>query len=175
MAFIDKLALVSTFLFEKRIVDQRKEIERLRLELFWKDHSMACFTEAMGVANARVTACICETCAGICRDFDVDRDKAVHTTECKFARWFDETLVECDLLAVEQTSLHRPRVPIPPGPWRVLDGLQVDSHFVYQKKGTWICFCFGERALKATTKDDPELRKLARLMKILMASGVADE
>ena len=39
MSSIDKLALTSRLLYDERVIEQRKEIERLKVKLFFRDYT----------------------------------------------------------------------------------------------------------------------------------------
>ncbi len=172
MSSIDKLALVSRLLFEKRIIEQRQEIEELRLELFWKDHNTHALKRAMRVANTNNTSCICVCCSMSQRDRYVNRDEVDRSATCKFAPWFEKQLGRCGLVAVGQTSLHKHSTSYHDSLSRD-ECLKVDSHFVVGPTTDWMVFRFGERLWKATTADDPELRKLS-LLKMYLSEPETD-
>jgi hypothetical protein len=176
MSSIDKLSVVSQLLYDERIIEQRQEIERLRLQLFWKDHDMKRLTELMAIANGNHTKCACDVCGLKGRIKHVEPESAVRGEKCLFGPWFNAQLVECGLVAVGSTrfdqhpainhrSLHRGSC------------VEVDCHFTFcpADEDVWLGFFFGERLWKATTVDDPELRKLSELRSALLYIDSDDE
>jgi hypothetical protein len=62
---VHRLALVSKLLLDREVIQLRAENERLRLELFWRDHNAKELSNAMASANqsTRGPQCTCYVCA----------------------------------------------------------------------------------------------------------------
>lgn len=106
---IDRLATTSRLLYDARVIAQRQEIEKqkrmiekLKLDIFWRDHSLHRFNEAMKVANFTHVKCACEVCKRknadrACfhyDDFDIDE------TACTFLPWLYKKMDEHDFMVV---------------------------------------------------------------------------
>ena len=179
MASIETLARASKVLFDQRLVDQRKEIEALtkendmlRLELFWKDHDMTNLKNAMALANANHTKCLCSGCVLTKRDAHVDPDEGVHTSTCVFTPWFEELIAHCEMVTVTCNRQSKNPQQQAVSFLSRNDCIEADSHFVFfpSPGPGLIAFMFGERLWKTTTTNDPELFKLELLKEMLLNS-----
>ena len=168
MRGLDKLALVSKVLLDQRVIELRREVEELRLRLFWKDHSKQRLEKLMGQANSygdNAPKCVCLACGMKGRIEDEDMGDAV-STSCTFAPWFKERLVQCGLTFqpmtadISGTSLGRP--------W-MMEGVEVfdvDVHFLLATDDL-LGFFYGTKLYDANSTKDPELQKLAALFDTL--------
>ena len=100
MASIDKLALTCRLLYDERVLEQRKEIERLKVKLFFRDYTHETLLEATKNLNHANTRCKCSGCkrAGRIHHSDVE-DKGV---ACTFGPWFDKVLYERGLVVLRK-------------------------------------------------------------------------
>ena len=159
MGSIDKLALVSRVLFEQRIIDQRKEIDALCLELFLRDFKRSKFMKRMSLANVIHKKCACSRCEGIFLTNLIIPEEAVHLAECILCPWMEEQIFKCGMVAVSKTGDHSAARGC------LTSGLYSDSHFVIDYESGE--FYFGERLWGATTTKSPELDKLLRLFGLM--------
>jgi hypothetical protein len=106
---IDRLATTCRLLYDVRVIAQRQEIERqkqqieqLKIDIFWRDHSLHRFNEAMKMANLLHVQCTCQVCTrkkNDCAifhhdDFDIDENA------CTFLPWLYRKMDEHDFLVV---------------------------------------------------------------------------
>ena len=67
---IDKLALTCKVLMDERVLELRKEVEGLKLSLYWERHSIYVFEKAMTWCNSNEDiSCECESCIRTKIDF----------------------------------------------------------------------------------------------------------
>ena len=100
MASIDKLALTCRLLYDERVLEQRKEIERLKVKLFFRDYTHETLLEATKNLNHANTRCKCSGCkrAGRIHHSDVEDKGAA----CTFGPWFDKVLYERGLVVLRK-------------------------------------------------------------------------
>ena len=158
MCSIDKLALVSRVLFEQRIIEQRNEIEALRLESFWRDFKRSKFMKRMSLANVIHKKCACSRCEGLNLTDLIIPGEAVHPAECILCPWMEEQIIKCGMVAVSKTGDDEIQ-------WRLNASIRADSHFVIDHESGE--FYFGERLWGATTTKSPELDKLVKLVDLM--------
>jgi hypothetical protein len=97
---IDKLALTCRLLYDQRVLEQRREIETLKLKLFFRDYTHRNLKQAMLNLNRRNTECRCSSCnkAGrMCPTASEDEE-----TTCTFCPWFDGILQEHGLVVLRK-------------------------------------------------------------------------
>lgn len=170
MSQIARLTTVSKILYDREVLELRKEVERLRLSLFWKDHNVRSLRKIMQEANRfhpEAPKCRCIACT-ISRRND-------HLTPfddqwvCSFKPWWEEKLAECDITFFEgcppsgvlEFTSHECNTD------HVLD---IDSHFVNMARRDWNCFTYGAKLFKAESVQDTELQKLKKLFEILSSN-----
>ncbi len=100
MSSIDKLALTSRLLYDQRVLEQRKEIEMLKVKLFFRDYTLDIMLEAIQRLNKENIRCKCSGCrrAGRISIFDTEDKEAV----CTFGPWFDNVLHERGLIVLRK-------------------------------------------------------------------------
>jgi hypothetical protein len=180
MSGVDRLAVVSKVLLDQRFLELKRENERLKLSLFWVDHSINSLKKLMARANewSRSLRCRCRSCRTRscihnkrCTHSILDGyDDEVEDKDCRFRPWFEEQVREHGL-SVERSgeaftggfdreSYHRPNV---------------DAHFLLvESEYAWAYNCwnnwvYGAKLWKAQTTQDAELLKLTALFKTLDA------
>jgi hypothetical protein len=101
MATIDKLALTCRLLYDERVLEQRKEIEMLKVKLFLRDYTSSNMHSILRDLNQKNTKCVCRYCGNARRTVfeTVDRE-----AECTFSPWLDKVLKERGLLVLRQTK-----------------------------------------------------------------------
>jgi hypothetical protein len=96
MASIDKLGLTCRLLYDQRVLEQRKEIETLKVKLFFRDYTPDVILKAMSELNWCNTRCKCSGCKITGRIFSDDTED--HDATCTFGPWFDNILRERGLV-----------------------------------------------------------------------------
>lgn len=164
---LDRLALISKLLLEPRLLELRNENERLKLELFWKTHSMSKLKRLMEACNQE---CRCLSCAVSGRMEEHCRAMP-WGTHCKFKAWFDQQLAMHGLTSIQGVQINQDPVcqhmSCDDENW-VYD---VDSHFHHLTRDDWVTWMYGSKLWKAKTVNDPEVLKLQALF--LSLSGYA--
>ena len=98
MSSIDKLALTSRLLYDERVIEQRKEIERLKVKLFFRDYTTDYLEKAMKHLNCLHTRCTCSGCKKTGRMFIGDTEDKY--AACTFGPWLDNVLKERGLVTL---------------------------------------------------------------------------
>jgi hypothetical protein len=98
MSSIDKLALTSRLLYDQRVLEQRKEIEMLKVKLFFRDYTTDYLDKAMKRLNCLHTRCTCSGCKKTGRMFIGDTEDKY--AECTFGPWLDNVLEEHGLVTL---------------------------------------------------------------------------
>ena len=160
---LDRLALISKLLLEPRILELRNENERLKLELFWKNHSKSQLQDLMQVCNQE---CKCLSCA-VSGRMEEGPVSVPLGAPCKFKAWFDQQLAMHGLTTIQGVQLGQD----PVGPHMSCnDGdsvYDVDAHFHHITRDDWFIWMYGSKLWKAKTVNDPELMKLQALFRSL--------
>ena len=172
MSGVDRLALVSKVLLDTRFLELKRENERLKLSLFWVDHSIDTLKKIMGYANNRRGGprCRCHVCVRTKRfrptildGYDEEEEEA-----CKFGPWF-EKIVEEHGLSFASSGHDNEHFPCEsdrefyPRP-------DVSVHFLLIPFNmgpvtAWYSWLYGAKLWKAQTTEDAGLVKLAALFK----------
>lgn len=137
------------------------QLRELKLKLFWKRNSTTQLKLAMQCANQ--DRCACMACAVSGR---MDDDNEAVAMNCVFKPFFDALLAECGLGSSsyadnEGVCQHESDDS---GNY-VHDN---DTHFVHIGHDDWVSFTYGAKLWRATSDDDAELQKLARLFARLL-------
>ena len=97
MSSIDKLALTCRLLYDQRVLEQRKEIEKLKVKLFFRDYTHEILENALKDLNyANDIKCKCRDCkksGRICNSDTVDKEAT-----CTLVPWFENVLHERGLV-----------------------------------------------------------------------------
>lgn len=178
MSGVDRLALVSKVLLDVRFLELKRENERLKLSLFWVDHSIDRLKKLMGCANERESGprCRCRLCVRYKRyhpNILDGYDDEIEDEACKFGPWLEKVLQEHGLgftsIDHDDDSLFcdgdREYYPRP----------DVNVHFISLASAnvpatTWCSFIYGAKLWKAQTTQDPELLKLRTLFKTIRSA-----
>jgi hypothetical protein len=170
------LAVASKVLYEREVIELRKEVERLKLSLFWKDYNAKALKKKMNEANhyhAEAPGCNCPVCVLSDGSDAIDYNFGA----CLFKPWFEAKLVECGIETTEDQ--HPPTAPESFEDMDKDDGMLVhecdssnfvrnkDAHLVTLLENDWRFFTYGSRLFRAKSVNNPELKKLARLFEIL--------
>jgi hypothetical protein len=139
---IARLTTVSHVLFEREILEQKKEIESLKLKLFWKDYSLR---------NLQ-TAIVCEA--------NRRRRLNIHDSTLDMEHWYlwvGPMIEACgmDVELIDQEPDQRAMVP----------PIDINVHFACRER--YYVSHYGARLWKAKSVNDPELRKLVALFDAL--------
>ena len=169
---MDRLALVSKIMLDRRFLELRQENESLKLELFWKTHSEDMLRELMKEANnygMDPPKCMCVAC-GMAGRIDADEEMG-QPAVCKFKPWFERHLATCGLTVVAGVSSDRQIVRFLQPDRLVYD---VDAHFHMPGRDDWFFWTYGLRLWNAKSANDPEIMKLTRLFEILRTEAEVD-
>jgi hypothetical protein len=98
MSSIDKLALTSRLLYDERVLEQRREIENLKVKLFFRDYTTEYLDKAMKHLNCFHTRCTCSGCKKTGRMFISDTEDIYAV--CTFGPWLDNVLEERGLVTL---------------------------------------------------------------------------
>jgi hypothetical protein len=147
---IPRIFAVSNVLLEQSILALKQENEKLKLTIFWKDHGIKEMLYAMAFANSMSTDCKCSTCMAR------DQGGEEYVYECRFNPWFEERLAECGI----ETS-----VGVTTDQHKCTFIEACNTHIVHAQD--WSSFTYGSKLWNAKSVGDPELKKLAKLFKVL--------
>ena len=100
MSSIDKLALTCSVLYDQRVLEQRKEIEMLKLKLFFRDYTPKVMRRAMKHLNQVNIRCKCSGCKLTGRMFIGDTEDK--EAACTFGPWLDIVLSERGLVTLRK-------------------------------------------------------------------------
>jgi len=162
---LDRLALVSKIMLDERVVALRQENERLRLQLFWKDHGKSQLEEYMAQANQSGPNCNCLACAVSGRMDPGNSQTLPLGSECMFKPWFEDILVKCDMICVTGVPAE-----MEPAVQHMSCGnfvYDVDADFHHLTRDDWFVWLYGAKLWKAQSVNDPEVLKLKRLFEVL--------
>ena len=172
MSEMDRLALVSKVLMDSRCLELKRENERLKLRLFWIDHSINMLKKLMFYANNRRSGpwCRCRTCMCTKRYYPSYADDCLDEAR-KFGPWFERIVQEHGL--VFASSSNNEHFPCDPDP-EYYPKPDASVHFLlfpfdHAPVTTWYSWVYGSKLWKAQTTQDPQLLKLTALFKTLHA------
>ena len=141
---IDRLATTSRLLYDVRLISQRQEIEhlkqeneKLKLDIFWRDHSMYRFNEAMKTANIgrgemECDCALCKLKRDDCDYFNYD-DYDIDETACTFLPWLYKMMHEHGFLVGKGLGVRMHCLcPSKFGPpFEYSHGVRVLCHFIH--------------------------------------------
>ena len=187
-ALTERLAFTCRLLLDRRVLELKSENDRLRsfqqlskkladenerlkLALFVEKHSPARLQLLMGEVNMSASEndqCNCLWC--------YDRsDNVIVRGACKFKPYFESCLKQCGLTVevVQDDELFDRSAK----QQEFFDDVvyDIDAHFVQARVSTWLSCPYGAKIWKATSADDPELAKLARLFEMLRQRIIDNE
>ena len=139
---IARLTTVSHVLFEREILEQKKEIESLKLKLFWKDYSLR---------NLQ-TAIVCEA--------NRRRRLNIPDPTLDMEHWYLWVGPMIESFGMEAALIDQEtdqRALVPP--------IDINVHFACRER--YYVSHYGARLWKAKSVNDPELRKLVALFDAL--------
>ena len=135
-----RLALCSHVFYEREIIEQQKEIESLKLKLFWKDYDVSELVKCMKFASRRRLVSQSSSYYDI---LDMD-----------YFMWTGPV--------IQSYGLEVQVVDWQPGdPMTMPPRVDLDTHFVCRRK--YHITSYGSKLWKARSIDDPELKKLKAL------------
>ena len=162
MEGVEKAVFVCKLLLDQRVIELKNENEHLKLQLFWKTYNPTHLKELMAAGLG--PKCGCMACCVIGRKPDNEEEVANHNPwACTFKPWFEQKITKCGMTIGYGTD-------------GVTDGslvddynslYDVDCHFNSLARQDWVCWSYGSKLWKATSVNDPELKKLAALFKVL--------
>ena len=103
MSSIDKLALTCRLLYDQRVLEQRKEIEKLEVKLFFKDYTEGNLKIIINNLNWNMK-CKCMVCSIVGRICDDDAKDL--NAVCTFVPWLDNVLHERGFVVLRQTCVY---------------------------------------------------------------------
>jgi hypothetical protein len=166
MANIDKLALVTKVLMDRRFLELKEENEALKLKMFWHTHSIKKLKKAMIEGNLSGPQCKCPNCIydGLAGEIEI---KDVQQRVCGFKPWFVEKVISCGLtIGGHGGELNRAgHMSCTHGPVYTYD-YHILS-FDYDNSRSWSSTTYGTKLWKAKSVSDPELQKLVALFKAI--------
>ena len=137
-----RLALCSHVLYEREIIEQRREIEALKLKIFWYEYS----------AHNLRTAIVCEAA----RRRRLGQNDDTLTIQDWYL-WMGPVIQSCGLeVGLIDQEDDKPAL-VPP--------IDLDVHLACRSK--YFVTHYGAKLWKAMSVDDPELKKLKELFKAL--------
>lgn len=155
-------------MLEQKVLEQQREIQRLKLDNFWLKNGKQTLRNAMQNFNYEVTRCACAACC-ISGRFEPDEDDTIRsvrqqgftgfkTFDCRFVSEFNRLLKKHNLTATPEpyTICVDPMIPD--------DGYQghpvcvdVDAHFENAGRCDWFLFAIGKRLWSAQSVDCDDL------------------
>jgi hypothetical protein len=164
MQGVEKVVFVCKLLLDQRVIELKRENEQLKLKLFWKTYNPTHLKGWMAEGNQCSLGPKCGWLVCCVSGRASDEEVANRGTfTCTFKPWFEQKITECGMT-------------IGCGTDGVTDGSHVDDynslydvdcHFNSLARQDWLCWSYGSKLWKATSVNDPELKKLAALFKVL--------
>ena len=167
---VSRLASVCKVLFDQEVLDLRRENEKLKLELFWGRYGVIKLMAAMRASQSIWPSlkCDCIQCSAI--ENTVPNDEP-----CTFKPKYERKLAELGITFVRHSEgtrilQHECASGHADGRWVE----EADAHIVLWIGGEsvedngWADFTYGSRLFKATTTNDPELKKVEALFEWLL-------
>jgi hypothetical protein len=161
----DKLLLVSKIFADERLSELLAENRVLKLKLFWKDHAISQLQIAMINANQKEfggPGCKCVVCAVCGRDDHYDGYEELDF-DCTFKPYFETLLRECGLHSMNNNEVISKVVELHMSDDTGNVVYNADTHLVRIGRNDWDTFSYGSKLWKASSIDDPEIKKLQNL------------
>ena len=180
MSSIDKLALTCRLLYDQRLLEQRKEIEMLKVKLFFRDYTKENLLKATKTLNHANIRCKCSGCqrAGRILCFDTEDNGAT----CTFGPWLDRILHERGLVVLRKDDweeemcdgLYEDEIgKISDGFTGVFDFSKNDCHLVEKPFTTfeidsdpetrWADICIGKRLWNVESTNNQWIKQFERV------------
>jgi hypothetical protein len=171
-AQFDRLLTVCNIMNGARVAELRRQVEELKVQLFWKDYNAGRLRESLLGINGYPFSSKC-TCGNCDLTGRMDEGSLADITkQCVFVPWFESKLAECGLTYghVLRESVGKQHES------NVFPVYDVDCHLIKitSMLGDWGMFTYGSKLWKAKNVNDPELQKLLRLFALLEADGLSD-
>jgi hypothetical protein len=159
LAPVDKLRQVAKILTDVRLDELVKENQRLRLALFWRDHSHERLREVLEGSIQRFIRCECKKCI-----IKGCSDSFKGSWECSVQSYFEKYVNKHGFSAEIESDC--PYVEDDVGESCYF--YKADVHFVLGSSVMdWVLIGYGNRFHKVKSIQDPELIKLKELFKAL--------
>lgn len=178
-----RFASVAKILTDQLVVRLLAENRALKLELFWNKYNFGELHDAMKTANQKYKGpdCNCHTCDFVGRKNE-DDGVIAEGYDCRFKIYFENLLAECGMISTHTpTDYDHFFIAEEDGDLAhiCMNGgncVDVDTHIVDSSEiADWRYFTYGARIWKASSVDDPELRKLVLLFHKLLEDFEAME
>jgi hypothetical protein len=188
-----RLCAVSKVLYDSELVATRKENEALKLRLFWTSYGAFKLAAAIRVRNQmnedEPFNCSCRKCVAALRYSHRDgmsSDDELENVNCEFEPLFEAKLKEFGLtfaVVPMDMCIPRPQHECAAGLRYGRETVDMDVHIVVHgcdpRRGDasapdWMNFTYGAKLFKATTVNDPELKKLEDLFVWLLSVQSSD-
>lgn len=176
---VDRLATISKIFLDARFLKIKKENEELKkrneeleLRMFWVKHSPQKLARYMKEANNDpfiMASCNCENCF-LARRLLTNTEVDYSIKECKFIAWFNQRAQDCGLTYTKVDVSFKGNYKAMTIGKKNITGYQicdVDYHMVDTSFDKCDRFVFGRKLFAAKNVNDPELKKLVRLFKII--------
>ena len=162
---IDKLALVTKVLMDRRFLEMKEENEVLKLKVFWQKHKIKKLIFAMDAGNSVCgPACKCESCFDSELTGELDF-KDIEQRTCGFKPWFDAKVIACGLTIGGHTGERRSHESGPKYNIVYDNDYHIVYHLRHGERPTWSEITYGGKLWKAKSVSDPEIKKLVALFK----------
>ena len=180
MSSIDKLALTSRLLYDERVLEQRKEIELLKVKLFFRDYTHAFLLQAMRQLNYANIKCKCSGCRKAQRTYPVETEDT--EAVCTFGPWFDSVLHGRGLVVLRKDKWEEEDCDGPyedendkiseeftgafffsHGDCHLVEKPDNHSGMEYDPSVRWGEICIGKRLWKVPSIDNPQIRQFERV------------
>lgn len=163
------LAMTSKIMYDKEIIEMKKEIEKLKLKLFWKDHGIDKFTKIIIDANLyhpKSPKCDCYYCVACGR---APAHKSIENPrKCLFKDWFEEVLNDHEIKFISGYPKNDPEelthISTNNNDMYVL---AVDTHLINMGQLQWGTFTYGSKLYNAKNENNQEIQKLKKLFTYL--------
>ena len=180
MSTIDKLALTCRLLYDQRLLELRREIEIIKVKLFFRDYTHTFLLQAMRQLNHANIKCKCSGCKKARRIYTFETEDK--EAACTFVPWFENVLHERGLVVLRKDEWEEEDCDGPyddendkiseefTGAYFFSDS---DCHLVekpdnhsdmdYDPGVRWAEICVGKRLWKVESINNPQIRQFERV------------